>query len=99
MCSETCRCLVKSFVSCRCETIGWDRATRHRGNACEREHRQHAEAERQLIQTKLKQGEEMGLKPGNKMHGDLTGRPSGLAVLSILFVYFAGAADNVPNKE
>lgn len=78
--------------------IGWDTATCHRENACEGEHRQQAEAERQWIRTKLKQGQEMGLKPGNMMHGDLTGRPSGLAVLSIPFVYFAGAGDNVTNK-
>lgn len=78
--------------------IGWDRATRHRENACEREHRQQAEAERQQIRTKLKQGQEMGLKPGNAMHGDLAERLSGLAVLSIPFVYFAGAGDNAPNK-
>lgn len=77
---------------------GWDRATRHRENACEREHRQQAEAESQRIRTKLKQGREMGLKPGNMMHVDLAERPSGLAVLSIPFVYFAGAGDNVPNK-
>lgn len=79
--------------------IGWDRATRHRENACEGEHKQQAEAERQQIRMKLKQGQEMGLKPGNTMHGDLTERPSGLAVLSIPFVYFAGAGDNVPNKR
>lgn len=78
--------------------IGWDRATRHRENACEREHRQQAEAERQWIRKKLKQGQETGLKPGSTMHGDLTGRPSGLAVSRIPFVYFAGAGNNVPNK-
>lgn len=74
---------------------GWDRATRHRENACEQENWQQAEAESLRIQTQQKQGLEMGLTLGNTMHGLLTGRPSRVDVLSIQFGYSAGAVDNV----
>lgn len=72
---------------------GWDRATRHRENACEQEDWEQAEAESLRIQKQQKQGLEMGLRLGNTMHGVLTGSP--FDVLSIQFGYSAGAGDNV----
>lgn len=74
---------------------GWDRARRHRENACEQEYWQQAEAEGLRIQTQQRQGLEMGPMLGSMTPGVLIGRPSRVDVLSIQFGYSAGAVHNV----